>query len=61
MDLWQQKVNHNQMHAEILAKLEPFKWDIEELHVSLFAKELKTPYPVSIKRLSKQLDLLSSM
>lgn len=30
-----------------------FKWMIEELRVSLFAQELKTPYPVSVKRLVK--------
>ena len=30
-----------------------FKWMIEELRVSLFAQELKTPYPVSVKRLLK--------
>ena len=30
-----------------------FKWMIEELRVSLFAQELKTPYPVSVKRLMK--------
>uniref|UniRef100_UPI0026EDAFF4 DUF3418 domain-containing protein n=1 Tax=Conchiformibius steedae TaxID=153493 RepID=UPI0026EDAFF4 len=28
-----------------------FAWQLEELRVSLFAQELKTPYPVSIKRL----------
>ena len=30
-----------------------FRWQIEELNVSLFAQELKTPYPVSAKRLDK--------
>jgi len=30
-----------------------FRWQIEELRVSLFAQELKTPYPVSAKRLQK--------
>jgi ATP-dependent helicase HrpA len=30
-----------------------FRWLIEELHVSLFAQELKTPFPVSTKRLDK--------
>jgi len=29
---------------------------LEELRVSLFAQELKTPYPVSAKRLSKEWD-----
>jgi ATP-dependent helicase HrpA len=33
--------------------LEDFRWQIEELRVSLFAQELRTPYPVSIKRLKK--------
>ena len=33
--------------------LAAFKWMIEELRVSLFAQELKTPYPVSVKRLMK--------
>src|ERR1019366_7930243 len=35
------------------AALENFRWQLEELRVSLFAQELKTPYPVSVKRLRK--------
>jgi len=34
-------------------KLEEFRWLIEELRVSLFAQELRTPLPVSAKRLQK--------
>jgi ATP-dependent helicase HrpA len=34
-------------------RLEDFRWRIEELRVSLFAQELKTPYPVSYKRLER--------
>ncbi len=34
-------------------RLEDFRWALEELRVSLFAQELKTPYPVSYKRLEK--------
>jgi ATP-dependent helicase HrpA len=34
-------------------KLEQFGWLLEELRVSLFAQELKTPVPVSGKRLAK--------
>ena len=30
-----------------------YRWLLEELRVSLFAQELKTPVPVSVKRLSK--------
>jgi ATP-dependent helicase HrpA len=36
-----------------LAALENFRWLLEELAVSLFAQELKTPIPVSAKRLEK--------
>ena len=41
--------------------LTAFKWMIEELRVSLFAQELKTPYPVSVKRLLKEWDILNKM
>jgi len=35
------------------ARLDEFRWMLEELRVSLFAQELRTPQPVSIKRLEK--------
>jgi ATP-dependent helicase HrpA len=35
------------------ARLEEFRWLLEELRVSLFAQELRTPQPVSVKRLDK--------
>ncbi len=34
-------------------RLEEFRWMIEELRVSLFAQKLRTPMPVSVKRLDK--------
>jgi ATP-dependent helicase HrpA len=34
-------------------KLVEFRWMLEELRVSLFAQELRTPMPVSAKRLQK--------
>ena len=34
-------------------QLDEFRWWLEELRVSLFAQELKTPQPVSAKRLEK--------
>ena len=34
-------------------RLEEFRWLVEELRVSLFAQELRTPQPVSVKRLEK--------
>jgi ATP-dependent helicase HrpA len=33
--------------------LDAFRWLLEELKVSLFAQELKTPFPVSFKRVEK--------
>ena len=52
--MWQEKtdslVKQGQPVSDYLAA---FKWMIEELRVSLFAQELKTPYPVSVKRLLK--------
>ena len=38
------------------SRLEEFRWLLEELRVSLFAQELKTPMPVSVKRLMKVWD-----
>ncbi|MBV8471395.1 MAG: ATP-dependent RNA helicase HrpA [Burkholderiaceae bacterium] len=35
------------------ARLSDFRWQLEELRVSLFAQELRTPQPVSVKRLEK--------
>jgi len=34
-------------------KMQEFRWMLEELRVSLFAQELRTPMPVSVKRLQK--------
>ena len=55
--MWQDKVQsllkQNQPVSDDLAA---FRWMIEELRVSLFAQELKTPYPVSVKRLLKVWD-----
>jgi ATP-dependent helicase HrpA len=40
-------------HGAPGAEFEQFGWLLEELRVSLFAQELKTPVPVSVKRLGK--------
>ena len=34
-------------------RLDEFRWLLEELRVALFAQELRTPMPVSVKRLQK--------
>jgi ATP-dependent helicase HrpA len=41
------------------ARLDEFRWLLEELRVSLFAQELRTPQPVSAKRLEKAWSQLS--
>ena len=41
------------------ARLDEFRWLLEELRVSLFAQELRTPMPVSVKRLQKVWDSVS--
>ncbi len=40
------------------ARLDEFRWLLEELRISLFAQELRTPQPVSVKRLEKAWDQL---
>ena len=58
--MWQEKTdNLIKQGLPISDGLAAFKWMIEELRVSLFAQELKTPYPVSVKRLLKELNFLN--
>lgn len=52
---WADKVEALQRQQQAIPPaLAAFRWMIEELRVSLFAQELKTPYPVSVKRLMKE-------
>ena len=52
--MWQEKTDGLVKQGQPISDdLAAFKWMIEELRVSLFAQELKTPYPVSVKRLLK--------
>ncbi|QOJ19798.1 MAG: ATP-dependent RNA helicase HrpA [Gammaproteobacteria bacterium] len=56
MPFWQQYLQRLEKHRKAGLcdeNLEEFRWQIEELRVSLFAQELKTPFPVSPKRLQK--------
>ncbi|MEA3394536.1 MAG: ATP-dependent RNA helicase HrpA [Pseudomonadota bacterium] len=41
-------------------RLQEFRWLLEELRVSFFAQELRTPQPVSVKRLDKAWQQLNS-
>ncbi len=50
---WEALVDKQTKADKLSPKLMEFRWLIEELRVSLFAQELKTPFPVSIKRLEK--------
>ena len=51
---WQRNVAAQ--HGERDPRLEDFGWLLQELRVSLFAQELKTPVIVSVKRLEKLLE-----
>ena len=60
--MWQEKTDSLVKQGQPVSDdLDAFKWMIEELRVSLFAQELKTPYPVSVKRLLKEWDILNKM
>ena len=50
---WQRKLSAQQ--GEVDVRLDDFGWMAQELRVSLFAQELKTPVIVSVKRLEKML------
>jgi ATP-dependent helicase HrpA len=50
---WEQRVAEQREQGEPAPAVLDFRWMLEELRVSLFAQELKTPYPVSVKRLQK--------
>jgi len=40
----------------VIPEYDKFRWDLEELRVSLFAQQLKTAYPISAKRMDKAWD-----
>ncbi|MEY2895830.1 MAG: ATP-dependent helicase HrpA, partial [Pseudomonadota bacterium] len=51
MTPWQRELAARKGVAD--PRLEEFRWLLEELRVGLFAQELRTPMPVSAKRLQK--------
>jgi ATP-dependent helicase HrpA len=55
---WQRKLSS--MQGDIDGRAQDFGWMMQELRVSLFAQELKTPVIVSVKRLEKILSGLNS-
>jgi ATP-dependent helicase HrpA len=61
-ELWERykaREEANRARHRVEPALEDFRWLIEELRVSLFAQELRTPFPVSYKRLEKAWNDLS--
>jgi ATP-dependent helicase HrpA len=50
---WQARCQREEKSSGLSPEMEDFGWRLEELRVSLFAQELKTPEPVSAKRLEK--------
>jgi ATP-dependent helicase HrpA len=52
-DRYRRRSDANRARQRHEPALESFRWQIEELRVSLFAQELKTPLPVSYKRLER--------
>ncbi|SER16039.1 ATP-dependent helicase HrpA [Nitrosomonas sp. Nm51] len=54
--LWSRYEQYREKHQRLNIddpNLTEFRWQLEELRVSLFAQELKTPKPVSVKRLER--------
>ena len=54
-DKWIEKVVEMvEKNKSIPMEFIEFQWSLQELRVSLFAQELKTPYPISVKRMDLQ-------
>jgi ATP-dependent helicase HrpA len=51
--LWTQRREADRARGSRNPRLEEFRWMLEELRVSLWAQQLRTPYPVSFKRIEK--------
>jgi ATP-dependent helicase HrpA len=50
---WNEYLRRRHDHRIDAAALDELRWLVEELRVSVFARELRTPEPVSPKRLAK--------
>ena len=55
--LWQNALS---VAASLDPDVDQYRWMVEELRVSLFAQELRTPMPVSVKRVAKVWDQLEN-
>ncbi len=54
MQRWTEQLARAAKTEQAAPELRDFRWWIEELAIALFAQELKTPFPVSQKRLEKR-------
>jgi len=50
---WQRTLKERRAAKDADPKMVEYRWLLEELRVSLYAQELRTPMPVSVKRLQK--------
>jgi ATP-dependent helicase HrpA len=53
-DKWREREQKYRQRGRRDERIEELRWMFEELRVSLFAQELKTAYPVSLKRIEKR-------
>jgi ATP-dependent helicase HrpA len=51
---WQEREEKYRQRGRRDERIEELRWMFEELRVSLFAQELKTAYPISLKRIEKR-------
>jgi ATP-dependent helicase HrpA len=53
-DKWREREQAYRQRGRRDERIEELRWMFEELRVSLFAQELKTAYPISLKRIEKR-------
>ncbi|NNJ91356.1 MAG: DUF3418 domain-containing protein, partial [Gammaproteobacteria bacterium] len=51
---WQERKQLADKKGRVDERLEEIRWMLEELRISLFAQQVKTAYPVSVKRIEKR-------
>ncbi|MBT2971409.1 MAG: ATP-dependent RNA helicase HrpA [Candidatus Thiodiazotropha sp. (ex Ctena orbiculata)] len=52
---WEQWEEQCRVNGRVDERIDEVRWGLEELRISLFAQELGTAYPVSVKRLLKRI------
>jgi len=54
------QVMKNLVSTEVSREIHDIRWQLEELRIALYAQELKTPTPMSVKRIEKILNSIRS-